>query len=303
MGENSIAREKYIGNKDLESRDFGHNITMIMTFMRHEQPGKTPEGLSADFLTEEGELSATKRGGERKIENLKIYSSPKFRAQRTVNLVAENVDETINVINKTFTETTNVNPKNEASKNKFIVREVKELDAIKNMGPLYLEGMRHADTLIAQGDKHSQLDLAVQYVLDNPERSKELNSLTPEEIASEMAHRITYETQMSNKFYNNSKVELLHGTHGPRFEPFLQQVIVNDDGTHGFKHLDEIGGAAKPGEGFSIIQKRSTKDEINNDNYSLELTYKNKTYQVDLIRLKELAVLYKKEVKNKIFNK
>lgn len=279
--------------------NYGHNITMVMTYIRHEQPGKNTQGMSADFLTEAGEQSAANRAKERQTENLKIYSSPKKRAKRTVDLVAENIDQNIRVINKTFEQSPSVKRPEGEEKNQFIVREIPELDVVKNMPTMWMEGMAKAKELMTNGDKHSELDLTTQYILDNPERARELNTLTPEEVASEMAQRIMHEIGMSNKFLNDSEVELLHSTHGPRFELFLQQVMVNERGELGFKHVDEIGGAINPGEGFQMIEKRTEKDTPDTDNYTLEIQFRDKTYGVDLQRLKELTQLYEKQVKDK----
>lgn len=106
--------------------------------------------------------------------------------------------------------------------------------------------------------------------------------------------------RMADRLKNDSRVLYIAGTHGGLIEPFLREVMVRRtaDGKeiHGFKDINEIGGAFRPSEAFNINveiddggQKRVT------------LTFDDRgrgkegeMCTVDLERLEELAGEYKK---------
>jgi len=272
-----------------ETKEFGHNITARLVFMRHEQPGKTPEGMSADFLTEQGKQNAMGRGKNIKEGPVKLYASPKHRAKETIDLLASNVNDNVEIINKYDTKDKDLI---------YNVREVEELDVAPNMKDIWLEGTTWAKEQIKNGDTHNELDLTVQYLLNNPERAKELNAPNPEEVASVVAHRVNTEIQMTNRFYDNTDVTLLNGTHGPKLEMFLSQVLkIQDKKTKeiktGFEHIDTIGGALQPGESLELVVERSDKDTDENDNYNLGLNLRGNKYEIDKDRLKQLSQMYK----------
>ena len=84
-----------------EKEDFGSNIKATLEFKRHQVPGKTPDGMSADFLTAEGQIAASQDGEKVEESAIKGYATPKLRAQETVDLMLQNVDDDVRVINKT----------------------------------------------------------------------------------------------------------------------------------------------------------------------------------------------------------
>ena len=294
MRENMAPAMEDVASRSTEHgpEDYGKNVHMTLTFMRHEEPGKTPDGMSADYLTETGKLNAAVRGFNLDAGIKKLFSSPKKRAKQTVDIMGQNAYSDVEIMNKTFEQAETERPEGE-KENKFNVREVPELDTAPNIGPLWKEAAAHAKELIKGGDKHREIDLTLQYILEHPDRAKELGAPSTEEIAAPLAYRVAYEAQMSDKLLNNSDVELIHGTHGPKLEPFIREVIVNKAGEPGFKHVDEIGGAFDPGEGFGIELRRNDKDSPDNpNNYELELKVRGMSFKVDVTRLLEPAKKY-----------
>lgn len=85
---------------------------------------------------------------------------------------------------------------------------------------------------------------------------------TPEAIASRkevtgsFAKFIGTYQKMAGRLKSDSRVLAPVGTHGGLMEPFLQEALIRvmPDGTkiHGFKDLDEIGGAFDPSESFDV---------------------------------------------------
>ena len=79
-----------------EKKEFGSNIKAVLEFKRHQDPGKNPEtGMSADFLTEKGKEASTADGQKIKDPTVKGYASPKLRAQETVDLMLQNVNDDV----------------------------------------------------------------------------------------------------------------------------------------------------------------------------------------------------------------
>src|SRR3989344_4956475 len=139
---------------------------MVLSFMRFEEPGKTPEGMSADFLTEKGKGGAAVRGKNLESGKKKLFASPKKRAKQTVDIMGQNAADDVEIINKTFKEAGNERPEGE-EENVFIVRELPELETVPNIAPLWKEATANTNEAIARGDKHREIDLQLQYILDN----------------------------------------------------------------------------------------------------------------------------------------
>jgi len=92
---------------------------------------------------------------------------------------------------------------------------------------------------------------------------------------------------MTERFYSSSDVRLVNVTHGPKIEPFLQEVV-------GFKNLEEIGGALQPGESIKFAV---SIDE--NKNKVVKLLFRDKEYPVDEAQVKALAQEYRNILEGK----
>lgn len=270
--------------KSPESR-FGQNVSVEIEFMRHEEPGKTPEGMSADYLTDKGQERAAAKADD--IDKpVKGYASPKLRAQQTIDLQLQNVDEEVRVINQKLEGDLKETVKGQKPENEFLIRLRKELDVAKDFAKVMPEAQTWAKQQIADGSKRTAYDLVVQYYLDHSERAAELGIPTPEESAQKIAFAADREIRMTSRLYSNSDIKLLNGTHGPNLEPFLREVMV------GFKSLEELGGALNPGEGFKFISK--TDDS---GNQTVKLLLRGQEYDVNMERLQQLATGYKEKLK------
>ena len=83
----------------LEKKEFGKNVHAVLEFLRHATPGKTPEGMSADFLTGSGQEMAKGLGKQRpKEKKVGGYSSPAKRAQETGDLYLDYTDDSVEVV-------------------------------------------------------------------------------------------------------------------------------------------------------------------------------------------------------------
>jgi len=288
-----------------EKEDFGSRINAVLEFKRHQDPGKDPAtGMSADFLTEKGQAAAIQDGKEIEERSVKGYASPKKRAQETVDLMLDNVyaslDYSIDVVNKTTASLKGTGAEkltnNQREGNIFNIRTRKELDATANFAKIMPLASAWAEEQLKGGAKLDKYSLIVQWYLDNPEKCKENGVLGGHETAAEIAERVAVELGMTERFYNGSNVRLINVTHGPKIEPFLQEVV-------GFKNLEEIGGALQPGE--------SIKFAVNIDDMkkkTVKLLFRDKEYPVDENKIKDLAQEYQDKIrkdlaaKDNVFN-
>ena len=272
-----------------EKQEFGTNITAAIEFKRHQDPGKTPEGMSADWLTEKGQEAS--RQDAAGIEEMAVggYASPKLRAQETVDLMLDNVDEGVAVVNKKMESLAGTGAENRSDKqregNEFRIKTKKELDATANFAKVMPLASAWANEQMAAGAKLDKYSLIVQWYLDNPEVCRENGVLTSRETAAEIAERAATELGMTERFYSGSEVRLINVTHGPKLEPFLAEVI-------GLKNIEEMGGALKPGESFQFAVKI---DE--NKKKEVKLLFRGKEYAVDEAQIKSLAQEYRDRLK------
>ncbi len=278
--------------KQKEEKKYGQNIHAVLEFGRHEIPGKTPEGMSADYLKPEGRESAKQRGKLIKEEKLGGYSSPKMRAQETVDLEMQSTDDGVDVVNRKLEDIKN--RRGQKEENVFKAKTKEELDTVQDFGKIMGNAKKWAQGQIEGGSKRGMYELIVQFYLDNSELCVENGVITPREAAAEIAARAYKELGMTERFYKDTDIRLTNITHGPKLEPFLQQVLIKDNGEKGFKSLEEIGGALNPGESFEF--------EVNideNGKKNVKLNLKGKTYEVDLKEIEKLYQEYKEKNSNK----
>ncbi len=286
----NLNKESLSGNQKKEkgSERFGFDIKAVIEFKRHQIPGKDPEtGMSADYLKPEGQDAAAQDGTKIKEEVVKGYASSKLRAQETVDLMLQNVDDDVRVINKThdsLTGTVTEESKNQRGDNKFTIRVAKELAVVDN----WLKIKPFADDWVKKqieaGSKLDKLSLTVQWYLDNPGICKEYGVLTAHEEATNIAERAAIELGMIDRLYSKGNVRLVNVSHAPNIIPFLQEVI-------GFKKIEEIGGALQPGENMELMVN------IDHDkNKIVKLLFRDKEYLVEEDRIKALAQEYRDRV-------
>ncbi|MCD4760479.1 hypothetical protein K8R42_01130 [bacterium] len=273
-------------------REQGLNVHAVLEFGRHEVPGKTPEGMSADYLKPEGKQRAAAMGEEITEKNLGGYASPKERAQETVDLemqAAEIFSEGgVNIVNQKQENLAGGSQDLSAQKegNEFKVKVSDELDAIADFGKVMPACKKWAEAQQADGSKRGLYELIVQHYLDNIELSEHAGVMTPHEAATEIAYRVAREVGMTEKFLNDTDIRLVNITHGPKLEPFLLEVV--DE----FKTLEDMDDALNPGESFEV--------EVNTDDQgqkTIKLNLRGKSYDINEKALAKLSEEYLEKVK------
>lgn len=278
------------GKESLDKK-YGLNVHAVLEFGRHEQPGKTPEGMSADYLTEEGKQNAVARGRDITEANVAAYGSPKERAQETVDLQMQSAEifseGAVNVVNKKLSELPKGKIKEGVQKqgNEFKIKLAGELDTVADFKEIMPDAKKWAETQIAEGSNKSAYDLIIQYYLDNSQLCKEKGLDTPHEVATQIAYRAAREVGMTERFLSNTDIRMVNITHGPKLEPFLLEIV--DD----FKTLEDIGNALKPGESFEI--EVSTDDS---GKRQVKLNLRGKSYDVNEDNLEALAQEYREKL-------
>lgn len=273
-----------------EKQEFGKNVHAVLEFLRHATPGKTPEGMSADFLTEGGQKMAQEMGMARVREkNVGGYSSPAKRAQETGDLYLDNTDESVTVVNRTIAETKAKYPKQKEG-NTFRMKTKQELAPVADFAKIMPLAQTYAKAQKEVGSKLDALTHIIQFYLDNPEKCKEMGVDLPHEAASQIAYRFATELNMTNRFQEDTDVRLINVTHGPKLEPFLKEVI-------GFDRLEEIGGAVKEGENLQFVV------DIDADKKkTVTLVFRDKNYELtdeQIRHLTEMSNEYKEKLKAK----
>lgn len=266
-----------------EGKEKGKNVNITFAFRRHEEPGKTPDGMSADFLTEAGVERAKAHGKKlAKDEYLMVAGSKGVeRARKTGgHMLSSFRDEAgaAAIVNKEMSaERQEKSGHGEMPPGDVAIYRSDDLDPVSNLKKVFMEAKdKGAETLQAK----------IQYWLDNPERAVELGAGTPEDTAAEFAHRLNVGVKMSAKLFEGLDMRFENLTHGPKLEAFLQEVLVRD-GKRGFKNLDEIGGSSSPGEEISFDITRDDKGEL-----GIKLRFRDNEYDIDMERFGELQELY-----------
>jgi hypothetical protein len=271
----------------LEKKEFGKNVHAVLEFLRHATPGKTPEGMPADFLTEGGQAMAKGLGKQRpKEKKVGGYSSPAKRAQETGDLYLDNTDDSVEVINNTMAKT-KANYPAQKQGNVFRMKTKQELAPVVDFAKIMLLAKAYAKAEKEAGSKLDDLTLTFQFYLDNPDLCEQNGVDSPREAAASIAHRVATELGMTERFVEDTDVRLINVTYGPKLEPFLKEII-------GFKKLEDIGGAVKEGENLQFVV------DIDNDkNKKVILVFRDKEYEMTPEQIKTISDLsqeYKKKL-------
>jgi broad specificity phosphatase PhoE len=289
--------EKEPINEEKE-KEYGHNIHMEVDFDRHFSPDKDPvTGSSLDFLAPKGHREKIKAGKQLSSENLRVkeYASEKHRAQQSAMEINSLDDEqkAAQIINQKLTsalkeklsEAGYDNKKLDRRSFKFLARIKKELNPL-NFGAEYKKKcfIKNPDAPKDKWQKRNYNEV-VQYWLDNPDKSGE--TTTADETAAALAYRLDTCMRMADRLYNESNILLKHKTHGPNPDALLKEIMINEDGSVGFEKVEDIGGALAPGESLKFVI-----DIDENGNRTTKLKFRDKLYDYDEGRFKELVDLY-----------
>lgn len=267
------------GSNQEAQKEYGTNIHVVLEFARHATPGKTPDGMSADFLTEPGKKMAEDIGQERAQEkNIGGYSSPAMRAQQTTDIYLDNTNELVQVLNKQLVDQ-NAKYPGQREENVFKIKVRQELAPVSNFAKIMPLAKEYAKNQKDAGSELDDLTLIIQYYLDNPEKSAENNVESPREAAAAIAHQAVIEFKMTDRFYANTDLRLVNVTHAPRLEAFLREVIQ-------FNKLEEIGGAVKEGENIQFFV-----DIDDNRNKKITMVFREKEYKLTPEQIDTISTL------------
>lgn len=273
--------EKFGHKERVENKEkLGRNIKIHAIFVRHGE-----KGLS----TITGETRLTKRGrreskkfGRRleKREAIKPYSSDTERTRETAKLIVE------------------ASP----TKKKMRQRVKKELGFYSKDGDFVREAMKiKKETLgedfnslskeekkrrIRESDKRQ-----TNYYLSFGDKRSDPETYSPVEAAAMVARRVDLYIRMTEKLHSNTDVDLINVSHDLSLSAFLKEVLVRDleeKKVRGFNTIDEIGGPIEFNEGFEILIQTDDQGKK-----SVNMSFRNQEYQVDMERLKELVEISK----------
>lgn len=246
----------------------GKNVHMTISFIRHQEPGKTPEGMSADFLTDKGIAAASERGKRIPHEYIFVMGSKGVkRARQTGALELESAtspEGIANAVNKKMTPELEARSHEKFAKGEYLIYRHGDLDPVKGLKDMWLEGGTKAKETVERGEipEDQKENYQYDYYLNNPDRARELKAQTPREVAQDMAHRLFTHLIMSKRIYEGMDLNARNYTHGPKPECALKFMLRQPDGKLGFDKIEEIDGPFKPGESFELDVQRDEKGEL-----------------------------------------
>jgi hypothetical protein len=273
-------------NDPEQAGERGKNTKVIETFTRHGKPGKTPEGMSADFILPEGLEEIKEKGkGEKDLQYYMIAGSNSVkRARETGKAYSEGVNETeaIEIINKEGKDGTKLS--------EFGVYAMSDLDPFKDAAKILKPILDEGKKLIEE-QKLTNQELegwAIAKFLKVPdEKFKEQDVPTPREVAARMAHRLSSGVKMSDKIFKDLEMKVNNFTHSPNPECLLKYVIKNN-GKSGLDDIAEIGGTFKPGENVDFIIERDGQGNLK----PIKINFRGKEYDFDMDEFNKLIEEY-----------
>lgn len=273
-----------------EGRERGKNVHLTFVFRRHEEPGKTPEGGSADFLTDLGKQRAKERGKglAGADEYLMVAGSRGVkRARETGGLMLgafRDEEGAVAIVNREMSaEKQRTLGHGEMPPGDVVIYRSGDLDPVKKFGDI-------AKAAKAQGA--ADLQAQIQWWLDHPDQAQQLGAPTSEDVAAEFAHRLGIGMKMSGRLLEGLDMRFENLTHGPKPDAFLKEVMVRE-GKRGFDRLEDIGGMFQPGEEMEFDVKRDAQGQA-----SVKIHLRGQEYAVDMARLEELQRLYQERQSN-----
>jgi len=263
----------------------GRNVALTFTFTRHEKPGKTPEGMSADFILPDGLDRMRETGKSEGAEYIMVAGSRDVkRARQTGEAYMQGLNEAgmVELINRDGVEGSKAR--------EFGVYAMDDLNPVANVGKVLQLILAEGKKLVHEG----QLDAgklegwAIARYLETPDETFRAQGVTTvRETAARIAHRLIAGTRMASRLYADMDTKVNNFTHGPNLECLLKHVIVID-GKTGFDHVSEIGGYFAPGESINFDIQTDEQGNLK----PLKIKFRDKEYDVDTDILKTLADEY-----------
>ncbi len=244
----------------IESRErFGRNIEVHAIFTRHAEKDETGN------LTLKGKEQARIAGGSlEKRDAIKANVAPVQRVIDTIDSIVKSAPHD----------------------KKMNVRTRSELGYQASAG--FVKQFRSME---GQGE-----DAAPQWFLDFNEKRPDTSTLSPHEVAEQLASLIVHYAELSKRLYSGSKIDWILGTQQGLPEALLREVLVrtdNDKKVSGFQNLTEIGGALRFAEMIDF------EIRIDDEGVStLQINFRGKSYDVDMCKLHELSTSFHSKQNN-----
>ena len=241
----------------LEKKEFGKNIFQRDIYFRHGEKTDTGELLPEGFKQGEkiGEAMETTEKGP------KSYHSEIGRAIDFVKTIQ----------------------KSTKSLKEYKARKKSELGEILK---------RCSKEFLAQWSKKAKQDgetAALQWNLDFDKTRPDDKTISPQEMASRVAKIVLTHSKMAEHYYNNSKADLINGSHSPLLEVFLavtlkEQIENNPINAKGKTLAQKMGGTFKTAEQFEV-------DTIidNEGKKILKVIFRGKEYNLSEEKLEEMV--------------
>ncbi|TSC79329.1 MAG: Uncharacterized protein G01um101418_995 [Parcubacteria group bacterium Gr01-1014_18] len=244
----------------IESKErFGRNVEIHAIFTRHAEKDETGN------LTQEGKEQARIAGESlEKKDAIKADIAPVQRVIDTVDSIVKSAphDKKMNIRTRT------------------------ELGY--QASPDFVKKFRSIET---QGG-----DAAPQWFLDFGEKRPDQSTLSPHEVAEQLASLVEHYAELAKRLYSGSKVDWILGTQQALPEALLKEVLLrteNDKQVAGFQNLAEIGGALRFAEMIDFEIKTDNNGEI-----VLKINFRGKSYDVDVDKLQRLASAFRDKQNN-----
>ncbi|PIT87052.1 MAG: hypothetical protein COU31_05205 [Candidatus Magasanikbacteria bacterium CG10_big_fil_rev_8_21_14_0_10_40_10] len=284
---------KYKKKYESEKAGRGENTQVIVSLTRHEDPLKTPEGMSSDKITDEGLKKAKKTGQKETTPYILLYGSHSVkRARETGQAFAEGIDSNVDLENMAEIINKKIKKGSKTIAGEFGVYAMPDLDPIGKLGVVLKPYLNEAQEKISRKEleESQKLTYAIQKFLDTPDKKfEEWNAETPRQAAARLAHYLNIVgIKQSGRLFSEFKLKAKSITHCPAIESLLKFVL-KDKNKVGFKDLSEIGGATTPGESIDFDIQRDENGELK----PITIKMRGKEMEMDMEKFNELLREYK----------
>ncbi len=269
-------------NREIEQKENGTNVTIRNIWIRHAQKqsgevaNKEGTGMSTSSISKKGEKDAKAFGESIKAapDGIKTYVSPASRTSETAQTIVKGYEK----------ENTGVKIRTERMRYELIGDPPKEF--LTSYAAAFAESRDNvlagrSMEQLSSDEQETVAEEAEESVitnwLENP-NSSTAKAYSPAQAASDFAQIFEMRHEkMAKKLKPDSNIDLLHATHKTITEPFLiSGVLIDAETGESITSLQQIGGSLGTLDNW---ESRVTTD--NQGNATVEVTLRNKTYQID----------------------
>jgi len=274
--ESGTKKNNFENRTNPERKRFGRKVEIIIRVIRHAARPLNQIAPGVE-LTEDGMKDCVKYG-ENLVEKNFIGAecSPTLRTEKTARLIVSS-SPTINKLP--------VKEREELSSHASQKFRERVLTHVKRM-----LGEKYDRLPKEEKDKIDLLSTAegIDYYLAFADQKPDTQTYSPVETAASVALRLEIVIRKVDRLPSDTTADFFLSTHDYVVAAFLQQVLVQKAGngqeTRGFKSLAELGGDPIAFlENIEIVVKTDEEGKK-----TVSLVFRNKTYGMDMNRLREL---------------